>query len=287
MATVRYCLNMMKGPELLSSDVVQAMTETSKLMVQVTRSIHEAYRVSAQIAIALKPITFEASQRAQEMSRMISPELIEMAGNSARFANLISPAVRTLAESVYRFGIELQPLLQELRDINLRPQQFANLYQALTQDREFDDETAEEISCLSIKDKQDVIQAVNEILAEPENWEQVLEKTLQSAQNRHPILAKAIKWLLSVILAIVLSIAANAIYDVIKAVKLREAPSTNSPVVVTITPIQRVSVIGEAPYYFEIEYTDPETGETYTGWVSKRSVVQKYEELSEVAPDEQ
>jgi hypothetical protein len=280
---------MMKGPELLSSDVVQAMTETSKLMVQVTRSIHEAYRVSAQIAIALKPITFEATQRAQEMSRMISPELIEMAVNSARFANLISPAVRTLAESVYRFGIELQPLLQEIRDINLRPQQFANLYQALmlsTQEREFNDETAEEISCLSIKDKQDVIQAVNEILAEPENWEQVLEKTLQTAQNRHPILAKAIKWLLSVILAIVLSIAANSIYDVIKAVKLREAPSTNSPVVVTITPIQQVSVIGEAPYYFEIEYTDSETGETYTGWVSKRSV-QKYEELSEVAPDEQ
>ena len=199
------------------------------------------------------------------------------------FLRYSGAAILFATESVNRFEIELQPLLMELCDIRPTPQQFAKLYKELTlftQDMELDDETAKEISGLSVQDKQDATRTVSKIFSEPENWEQVLARTLQSAKNSHPIFANAIIFLLSAIFAIVLNIAANIMYDTIKTAKLYKAPSANSPVIITIIPVQQVIVIGEAPYYFKIEYADPETGETYTGWVSKRAI-QEHEKFSE------
>lgn len=84
-------------------------------------------------------------------------------------------------------------------------------------------------------------------------------------------------------IAIVLNVSANYLYDTIKPAKLREEPSQDAPVITVVNASQIVSVINDTRYYFEIEYTDSQTGETYSGWISKRSIQEHEEEESKYA----
>jgi hypothetical protein len=100
---------------------------------------------------------------------------------------------------------------------------------------------------------------------------------LAIAQERHPVFAKAIIWILSAVIAIVLNVSSNYLYDTIKPAKLREEPSQDAPVITVVNASQIVNVINDTRYYFEIEYTDSVSGGTYSGWISKRSI-QEHEE---------
>lgn len=51
-----------------------------------------------------------------------------------------------------------------------------------------------------------------------------------------------------------------------------EQPSSTSSVVYNLTIENNVTVIGDEPYYYEIEFVNPETGEVVTGYVYKGNV---------------
>ena len=66
-----------------------------------------------------------------------------------------------------------------------------------------------------------------------------------------------------------------------------DEPSSKSNTVVNITVDQSVTIIGEVPYYYEVEYTDPETGELVTGYIYKANIAtdeQSEEDSSECEP---
>lgn len=279
MATVKSYLNMMNGAGILSPSALRMINETNAIYAKIAPSIQEAYRVTSQITAALNPPLLEAVRQAQDTARMIAPAIREWQENTAQLANLMTPAIRTAAETAARMQIELQPLLRVLRDVHPSVIQFTELFQEVSQyadDMDFSRD-ADEIDGLTVEEKQAAAKTVREILSQPDNWEQRLVKSLTAAQERHPVFAKAIILILSAVIAIVLNVSANYLCDTIKPAKLREEPSQDAPVITVVNASQIVSVIDGTRYYFEIEYTDSQTGETYSGWISKCSI-QEHEE---------
>lgn len=259
MATVKTNLNM-NGAGFLSSDVLKKLNELSAMLLQ----------VSATLNVPL----LEVARQTQEISRILSPAIQQWAEISARLANLMTPAIIAAAEMAARTQIELSPLLRELHDVSPSGDQLSGLFEkvSLYADEMTFDVATDEIDSLTAPEKQETVKAVSEILAEPDNWEQTLVKSLRLAQERHPVFAKAIIWLLSAIITIVLNVAANTIYDTIKIAKLREKPAQDATVVTIVNISQEVTIINDVPYYFEIEYIDTVTEKRNTGWISKRSV---------------
>ncbi len=285
MATVKSYLNMMNGAGILSPSALRMINETNAIYAQIAPSIQETYRVTSQIAAALNPPLLEAVRQAQETARMMAPAIREWQENTAQLANLMTPAIRAAAETAARIQIELQPLLRELRDVCPSTIQFTKLFQevSLYADEMDFSRDADEIDGLTKDEKLAAAKTVSEILSQPDNWEQRLVKSLVAAQERHPVFAKAIVWILSAVIAIVLNVSANYLYDTIKMAKLREEPSQNAPLITVVNASQTVNVINDTRYYFEIEYTDSDSGEIYSGWISKRSIQEHVEEESKDA----
>lgn len=137
---------------------------------------------------------------------------------------------------------------------------------------------------LSSEDQQILADEMTELLAEvnadadeaPEthpqkmNWFQRLTDRLSTFAETHPRLAQ---FLINFILyGVIASIIGSAIWEVISSAKVYEHPNSASPVIFQLEPLQQVKVIGEQPYYFQIELTDGNTQETIVGFVSKRSL---------------
>ncbi|MEA4807398.1 SH3 domain-containing protein [Acetobacterium wieringae] len=56
----------------------------------------------------------------------------------------------------------------------------------------------------------------------------------------------------------------------INTATIRSEPSTQSETVAIFDQNQSLTVIGDnVPYYYQIEFCDPTTGNVKTGWVSK------------------
>ena len=277
---------MMNAAGVLSPRVLRMISETNAIYAHIAPSIQEAYRVTAQITTALNPPLLEAVRQAQETAQIMAPVIREWQANTAQLSNLMTPAIRAAAEAAVRMQIELQPLLRELRDVLPSAIQFTELFQGISQyadEMDFSGD-ADEIAGLTEEEKQAATKTVREILSQPDNWEQRLVKSLAIAQKRHPVFTKAIIWILSAVIAIVLNVSANYLYDTIKPAKLREEPSQDAPVITMVNVSQIVNVIDDTRYYFKIEYTDPESGEAYSGWISKRSI-QEHEESEERKTD--
>lgn len=59
----------------------------------------------------------------------------------------------------------------------------------------------------------------------------------------------------------------------IKDSQVYEEPTSKSSVVYNLTVENNITVIGDVPYYYEVEFTNPETGELVTGYIYKGNVI--------------
>lgn len=136
-----------------------------------------------------------------------------------------------------------------------------------------EDETIDSPSELSAEDEQIIADEVSSILSSEKNWEQRLMDRVAKLKETHPALAALLYHLIVTILAgIIVNLIAMAIGQAIAPAKVYEKPRTTSPVIYHLEPLHQVKIIGEEPYYFQIELTDNDTQETMVGFVSKRSV---------------
>lgn len=263
---------------IFSSNAMQEVLLTAKRMTGFNQQIHEAYQSISKIGVQINAPILDAIQHTQQLSQVISPDVYRAARVGMEFQNAVSIQFNTIAHSVYRIGFDIQPLLNELSSIAPTLQQIINLHQGvatLVEDIEFSNDIPEEICSLTLEDKRAASRAVSEIIAEPENWERALVKTFKAMKDSHPVLFSAIIYLLASLLTIVYGAISNVLGDTVKPAILRETPSPSSQTIIIIAPAQQVTVLDKVPYYFEIEYTDPNNGETYIGWASKRSVLER------------
>ena len=127
--------------------------------------------------------------------------------------------------------------------------------------------------------REELDESIHEIMVSGDSEEVVKSKFLEW-QNRHPVLAFV---LIQILLAIIINIASGVIGDWVSGVltkksNMYEEATATSNVVINIDVDQNITVINEVPYYYEIIYTDPETGEERRGYVYKANVAIEQEE---------
>ena len=136
---------------------------------------------------------------------------------------------------------------------------------------EYDEEEAQSIITPEIQEELD--ESVRQILVETQTNEAVKAKFVQW-QEKHPLLAIVF---LNIILAILVNLVSNFAYDWIsaklgKASNVYEEPKASSSVVINVNVESEIIIIDSVPYYYQIVYTDPETGEEFRGYISKKNV---------------
>ena len=57
-----------------------------------------------------------------------------------------------------------------------------------------------------------------------------------------------------------------------KTSNVYEEPTTSSGVVINIHAESDIVIVDSIPYYYQVVYTDPETGEEFSGYISKKNV---------------
>lgn len=126
---------------------------------------------------------------------------------------------------------------------------------------------------LSSEDEQIIANEVSSILSTEKNWEQRLMDSMLRLKETNPILAIALYHLFfTILLGLVVNLFSTSIGEARTSAKVYEQPRPTAPIVYHLEALQQVKIIGEEPYYFQIELIDHETQETLVGFVSKRSL---------------
>lgn len=136
---------------------------------------------------------------------------------------------------------------------------------------EYDEEEAQSIITPDIQEELD--ESVRQVLVESQTNEAVKAKFVQW-QEKHPILAIVF---LNIIVAILVNLVSNFAYDWIsaklnKTSNVYEEPKASSSVVINVNVKSEITIIDSVPYYYQVVYTDPETGEEFRGYVPKKNV---------------
>ena len=113
---------------------------------------------------------------------------------------------------------------------------------------------------------------LSEVAEEPQNWQQRLMAVIQSWKERNPIIAGIILLIATAVISQLIGDAVHWAKTMAKDSLLREEPTRKAAVVRQIKKGETITVVADAPYYYQVEVTNPDTGECFTGYISKRSV---------------
>ena len=126
---------------------------------------------------------------------------------------------------------------------------------------------------IPLEEQGELASEIDNILADDKNWEQRLMDRIEVFKRTHPLWARLLKFLFFYIfLEIFNNVCSTELGQMLFPAKVYEEPNTQAPIIYHIEQHQQVVIIGEVPYYYEIETNDIETNEIKTGYVSKRSV---------------
>ena len=132
---------------------------------------------------------------------------------------------------------------------------------------------------------------ITEVLSHPDEAGDISQSKYVKWKERHPFLADLyMQVLLPLIQAILYGLitfgAAALIASANKDARVYEEPTSTSNVVYNISVEQSVTIVGDAPYFFEVEFPDAETGETVTGYIYKGNLVIIDQEEPTTEPEE-
>ena len=130
-----------------------------------------------------------------------------------------------------------------------------------------------EVTLLTESEGEQLTHDISAAISDKRNWQQRLMDVLINWKKRNPIIAAILQ---QIIIALIVNILVNNLVawggKLIKEATIRDEPNTSAAVVAQVNQAQEVDVIGEVPYYYLIEFYDPETDERIRGYISKRSV---------------
>ena len=143
----------------------------------------------------------------------------------------------------------------------------------LASETDFDGFTPEMVSSLSDEDQKTISCEITAVLSDEKNWDQRLWETMVEFQNTHPTLAWVFKYIfLQILIATIGGLLTTAIGQTLFPAKMYEEPNTASQVIHHVEQHQTLIVVGDVPYYYEVEIRDSNTDQTMAGYISKRSV---------------
>jgi|GEM_PF-5449955 len=127
----------------------------------------------------------------------------------------------------------------------------------------------------NIKDVEEFETDIKDIFSgQKDNWQDIFQEKYKKWSKRNPVISM---FLVLIVLQIFINITSDLISDAITNSKigLKNKPNNDSDVIIVIPENSKVFIIeADDPTqpYFKVQYTDPETGEEYEGYVSKQNL---------------
>lgn len=124
---------------------------------------------------------------------------------------------------------------------------------------------------------------INQILADPNTMHVASQSKYLQWKERNPGFAA---FFLNILFPILLLIADWGFSSwqarSTKDSRVYEEPVSTSSVVYNITVENNITVIGDVPYYYEVEFINPETGELVTGYIYKGNIIAEEQDETEL-----
>lgn len=132
---------------------------------------------------------------------------------------------------------------------------------------------AEKIKTISADERIQLAADINEAVGKKENWQQHLMAQIQEWKQQNPIVAVILCFIVSFLIQnYILSPVFSQIGQTIKSAVIREEPNASSAQVCQVEKDWEVVLIDDVPYYYQVEFDDPVTGERLYGFISKKTV---------------
>ena len=260
----------------LSPEFWDSIRRTSTMMNSMQQSVLAANRFWQDNSKLFSPALMESVNRISRITSSIpstlAPALAEFGQISERINRSFLPAAQEIALMQNKWKEALQPFFETLNRVDPTETQLFNLAETLQIQIDILKEMSpDDQPDVGLDDEEAAANAVNEVLSQPDNWEQVLVQKLNTAKERHPVYAWLIVQLVVFIIQLMIAVLGGLLVETIKPAILRESPSQDAPIVINIDASQQITIINEVPYYYQAEYIETDTGEKHTGWISKRS----------------
>ena len=141
---------------------------------------------------------------------------------------------------------------------------------AMPKEDELDPETRAEIAA-----------DIAEVIAEPETMQITSKKKFMEWVKESPEHALAFLTTLLVFIQTICMVVSTWQARPVKDSQVYQEPVSSSNVVYNLTVENTVTVIGNVPYYYEVEFINPETGESIIGYVYKGNLATEKTEVHE------
>lgn len=130
----------------------------------------------------------------------------------------------------------------------------------------------EDVPALTEEETAQLSAELSEAAEDPQNWQQRMMDVIQSWKERNPIVAGLVQLIVTTVISQLIwqSLCWGA--ATLRDSMLREEPTSKAAVVCQVKQGETITVIGDAPYYYLVEVTDPDTDECFSSYISKRSV---------------
>lgn len=282
-----------------SAEISSALQAAMPVSVFKTQGIFDqlsipALEISKALRVAIPEYNFSGISEAlrestvafQRLSKVVFPTdaLRELAGTMQALPKIEIP---NFTESILaQIDTSALTAWKECTDI------FANtdwswLSEVYEEDPEKDKETTVDEVPSEIRTQ--IAADITEVLSAPENLHTVSQNKYLEWKNKRPENAALFWQTLCQIIQTILMILTFGVtfYQALtnKDSHVYEEPKTTSTVVYNITVNNPVTVIGDVPYYYEVEFPNPETGEMVRGYISKRNLTADVTEDIEVQED--
>lgn len=261
------------------SDALSELSKTIDKMARftslpaVTDSLQAALNASAHNSV------FTAVEAARSLydSWPVLPSAVDMLSDVAAALELNTPAISSLAQSVLpQIDLSLSSILaQTAAELVQLPQMDWSWVSDVYAEEDDDDEPWEEDTSTIVTPEIRAAMAedITRLFAKPAELEQASKSKYLEWKARHPMLADLyLSLFLPILCSIIVSLGSMLGGTLNKDAKVYSEPTSASNVVVNLTVEQNVTIVGSVPYYYEVEFTDPETGEQFTGYIYKPNV---------------
>jgi len=204
-----------------------------------------------------------------------SQQIASFLENLNRVATLFAQAAIPVLQDINRLVILVAPVIQNFAiawsgfKASILEQMLASIESSISKDAI--DSLDVEVSELSTEDKSEIVEMTELIVTQPKNWQNVMMERIKKWSVDNPFLVWVFHKLI-ILIPIVMS--TLALYVTNRDTPIRENPDSNAQIVTTVIEKQVVNIVNEVPYWFEVEFRNPNTGSIYNGWMSKRSIEQ-------------
>ena len=230
-------------------------------------------RSSINVSSIISPELIYAAQTVSMLAETVFPHVTNAGRHYINEVYTMSPYVFEAIHYIRETGVRLTPLIDMLQSNAVDWGAFGSLAMSaefILQDFGLDDVAPEKIYAADEHDE--VVETIIEIISQPDNWQKKLVAAINKYKDYNPALAWLFIKIITALCIITCNVAGNILAETNTHAQIRETPEANAQIIQNIETNTPVFVIGNVPYYYEIEFQNMETGEYLSGWITKRSV---------------